>query len=96
MSEDEKAEELAQGQMIYFYRAKIGWRKKKGNGYINNYKDVEFISRAANLEIMNNDPEFIMQIMSQNGLTGSNISNFGVVKIYEVKELSRSFFYKEE
>ena len=35
-----------QGQMIYHYYAKIGWKKKRGNGYINSYKNVEFVSRA--------------------------------------------------
>jgi hypothetical protein len=91
MSEEEK-----KGQMIYHYHARIGWRKKKGNGYVNNYKDIEFVSRAADLEMMNNDPDFIMQIMSNQGLTGSSISNFGVTKIYKVEEVGRSFYYKED
>ena len=92
MSEEEKP----LGQRIFYYKARIGWRKKRGNGYTNNYKDIEFVSRAANLEMLNSNPEFLMQVMAQNGLTGSNITNFGVTKIYEVKEISRSFFYKEE
>lgn len=90
MSEEKK------GQMIYHYHAKIGWRKKKGKGYTNNYKDIEFVSRAASLEMMNSNPEFIMQIMSTHGLTGSSISNFGVMKIYKVEEIGRSFYYKED
>ncbi len=89
MSEDK-------GQMIYHYKARIGWRKNRGNSYTNHYKDVDFLSRAATLEMMNNDPQFIIEIMARNGLTGAKISNFGVVKIYEIKELGRSFHYKEE
>ena len=81
-------------QMIYFYEARIGWRKKKGNGYTNHYKDVEFVSRAATLEMMNTDPWFIAEIMASNGLTGSNISNFGVIKVYKVTELCDSLYYK--
>ena len=84
-----------EGQMIYYYEARIGWRKNRGNSYVNNYKDVGFVSRAVTLEMMNSDPEFILQIMAQNGLTNSKISNFGVIKIYSVKELSRSFAYKQ-
>lgn len=89
----EKKEE-GKGQMIYFYEARIGWRKKKGNGYTNHYKDVEFVTRAATLEMMNSDPFFIAEIMSSNGLTGSKISNFGVIKVYKVTELGDSMYYK--
>ncbi len=96
MEQEQQSQESPKGQMIYLYKAKIGWRKKRGNGYINNYKDIEFVSRASTLEMMNENPEFMIELMASHGLTGSSISNVGVVKIYEVKEISRSFYHKEE
>lgn len=92
----EDSQESKKGQMIYHYHARIGWRKKKGNGYTNHYQDVEFVSRAQNLEMMNKNPEFILQIMGAFGLTAKSISNVGVTKIYKAEELGRSFHYKEE
>lgn len=82
--------------MIYHYHGRISWQKRRGNGYINSYKDVEFISRAEGIEQMNKDVVFLMQIMSYNGLTSSKIVNFKVSEIYEQKALGRSFYYKEE
>ena len=90
MSEDKEY------QMIYHYYAKIGWKKKRGNGYINHYKKVEFISRADSLEQMNTSAEFIMQIMHSNGLTGSKISDFRVIEIIKRQEISNSFYYRKE
>ncbi len=75
---------------------KIGWKKKRGNGYINHYKKVEFISRADSLEQMNTSAEFIMQIMHSNGLTGSKISDFRVIEIIKRQEISNSFYYRKE
>ena len=90
MSEDN------QGRMIYHYYARIAWKKKRGNGYINNYKNVEFVSRADSIEEMNRSAEFIAQIMHHNGLTGSNIHDFKVLEIMDRQEISRSFYYKED
>lgn len=84
-----------QGQMIYQYHARISWQKRRGNGYVNHFKDVEFVSRAESKEQMNKDVVFLMQIMSYHGLTGSKIVNFKVTEVYNQKALSRSFFYKE-
>ncbi len=84
-----------ENQMIYLYSARIGWKKKRGGGYINNYKEVEFVSRAEDKDQMNSDPMFIMQIMSQNGLTGSAITAFRVIEILSQKEISESFYYKK-
>ena len=81
--------------MIYHYYAKIGWKKKRGNGYINSYKKVEFVSRAESLEQMNSCAEFIMQIMHSNGLTGSKIHDFRVMEIIKQEEISQSFYYKK-
>jgi len=80
--------------MIYHYYARIAWKKKRGNGYINNYKNVEFVSRADGLEHMNKSVEFIAQIMHYNGLTGSNIYDFKVIEILDRQEISKSFYYK--
>ena len=90
MSEENK------GQMIYHYYARITWKKKRGNGYINNYKNVEFVSRADGIEEMNRSAEFIAQIMHHNGLTGSKIYDFKVLEVMDRQEISRSFYYKED
>lgn len=84
------------GQMIYHYHARVAWKKKRGNGYVNNYKDMEFVSRAESMEHMNKDVGFLMQLMVHNGLTGSSIVDVRVTKIYDRKEISRSFYYKED
>ena len=84
------------GQMIYHYHARVAWKKKRGNGYINNYKDMEFVSRAESMEHMNKDVGFLMQLMVHNGLTGSSIVDVRIIEIYDRKEISRSFYYKED
>jgi len=91
----EQEQQPQEGQMIYHYYAKIGWKKKRGNGYINSYKKVEFVSRAESLEQMNSSAEFIMQIMHSNGLTGSKIHDFRVMEIIKQEEISESFYYKK-
>ena len=85
-----------EGQMIYDVGVRLAWKKKRGNGYINNYKNVEFVSRAESLEQMNSSAEFIMQIMHSNGLTGSKIYDFRVMEIIKREEISKSFYYKKE
>jgi hypothetical protein len=87
---------MSEKQMIYHYYGRIAWQKRRGNGHINVYKDVEFVSRAEDKEQMNKDAGFLMQIMSFHGLTGSKIVNFRVEKIYERKEMGRSFFYEKD
>lgn len=82
--------------MIYHYHARVAWKKKRGNGYINNYKDMEFVSRAESMEHMNKDVGFLMQLMVHNGLTGSSIVDVRVVEVYDRKEISKSFYYKQE
>ena len=84
------------GQMIYHYHARVAWKKKRCNGYINNYKDMEFLSRAESMEHMNKDVGFLMQLMVHNGLTGSSIVDVRVIEIYDRKEISKSFYYKQE
>ena len=82
--------------MIYHYHARVAWRKKRGNGYVNNYKDMEFVSRAESMEHMNKDVGFLMQLMVYNGLTGSSIVDVRITEIYKKKELGRSFYYTED
>ena len=89
MSEEKK------GQMIYHYYGRLSWKRKRGNGYINNYKDIEFVSRAESIEQMNSDVGFMMQIMVHQGLTANSISDVKIAEIYKKEEISRSFYYKE-
>lgn len=89
-------QEEQKGQMIYHYYGKLSWKKKRGNGYINNYKDIEFVSRAENIEQMNKDVGFMMQLMVHQGLTANSIVDVKIAEVYKREEISRSFYYKEE
>ena len=84
------------GQMIYHYYGRLSWKKKRGNGYINNYKDIEFVSRAESIEQMNSDVGFMMQLMVHQGLTANSISDVKIAEVYKREEISRSFYYKED
>ena len=55
MSEEQK------GQMIYHYYGRLSWKRKRGNGYINHRKDIEFVSRAESIEQMNSDVGYRFQ-----------------------------------
>ena len=84
------------GQMIYHYHGRIAWKRKRGNGYTNNYKDIEFVTRAETMEHMNKDVSFLMQLMVYHGLTAASIVDVRVIEIYKRKELGRSFYYTED
>ena len=75
--------EEKKGQMIYHYYGRLSWKKKRGNGYINNYKDIEFVSRAESIEQMNSDVGFMMQLMVHQGLTANSISDVKIAEIYK-------------
>lgn len=89
-------QEEQKGQMIYHYYGKLSWKKKRGNGYINNYKDIEFVSRAETIEQMNKDVGFMMQLMVHQGLTANSIVDVKIAEVYKREEISRSFYYKED
>ena len=88
--------EEKKGQMIYHYYGRLSWKRKRGNGYINNYKDIEFVSRAESIEQMNSDVGFMMQLMVHQGLTANSISDVKIAEVYKREEMSRSFYYKED
>jgi len=89
-------QEEQKGQMIYHYYGKLSWKRKRGNGYINNYKDIEFVSRAETIEQMNKDVGFMMQLMVHQGLTANSIVDVKIEEVYKREEISRSFYYKED
>ena len=89
-------QEEQKGQMIYHYYGKLSWKRKRGNGYINNYKDIEFVSRAETIEQMNKDVGFMMQLMVHQGLTANSIVDVKIAEVYKREEISRSFYYKED
>lgn len=100
-SEEEKGQELAQGQMIYDVGVRLAWKVKKGNGYINQYRGNEkipyyFTTRAKDIDAINRNPEMIAKMMALLKLTGKKIYDFHVKEEYFRKELSRSFAHKEE
>jgi hypothetical protein len=101
MSEEEKSEDLAQGQMIYDIGVRLAWKKKKGNGYTNMYlgtkdRPFQFVTRAKDIDTINRNPEMIAKMMSFVGATGKSIYDFYVKEEFYRKEISRSFAHKEE
>jgi hypothetical protein len=101
MSEEEKAQELAQGQMIYDIGVRLAWKKKKGNGYTNMYLGTEdrpfqFVTRAKSIDHINRNPEMIAKMMSFVGATGRSVYDFYVKQEFYRNEISRSFSHKEE
>ena len=101
MSEEEKAEDLAQGQMIYDIGVRLAWKKKKGNGYTNMYlgtkdRPFQFVTRAKDIDTINRNPEMIAKMMSFVGATGKSVYDFYVKEEFYRKEISRSFAHKEE
>jgi hypothetical protein len=88
--------EESKGQMIYHYYGRLSWKRKRGNGYINHRKDIEFVSRAESIEQMNKDVGFMMQLMVHHGLTANSITDIKIAEVYKREEISRSFYYKED
>ena len=84
-----------EGQMIYLVGLKLSWKVKRGNGYINNHRDMEIPTRTKSIEDINSSPEMIMNIMASLKLTGKKIFDFHVKEEYFRKELSKSFAHKE-
>jgi hypothetical protein len=84
-----------QGQMIYYVKLKVAYKVKRGNGYINNYRDISLPTRMKSIDDINRSPEMIMKIMASLGLTGKKISDFYVKEELYRKEISRSFTHKE-
>ena len=101
MSEEEKAAELADGQMIFDIGVRLAWKKKRGNGYINMYLGTEdrpfqFVTRAKDIDAINRNPEMMAKMMAYVGATGKANYDFYVQKEFYRKEISQSFAHKEE
>lgn len=101
MSEEEKAQELGQGQVIYDIGVRLAWKKKRGNGYTNMYLGTEdrpfqFVTRAKDIDAINRNPEMMAKMMSFVGTTGKSVYDFHIQKEFYRKEISRSFAHKEE
>jgi hypothetical protein len=84
------------GQMIYYVGVKIAYKVKKGNGYINHYRTMEFPTRMKTIDDMNRQPEMIMNLMAALKLTSKKIYDFHVYEELHRKELSESFTHKEK
>lgn len=85
-----------EGQMIYLVRMKVGYKVKRGNGYINTYRTMEIPTRMKTIDDINNSPEMIMKMMASLGLTGKKIYDFYVVEEQYRKEISKSFAHLEK
>lgn len=94
---DEKEKEVeSEGQMIYNVKVRVAYKVKKGNGYINHYREMHFPTRMKSIKDMNGSPAMIMKIMGYLGLTGKKISDFYVCEELHREEMSRSFSYLEK
>ena len=93
MAEEEKA---AEGQVIYLVKVKVAYKVKRGNGYINNYREMNFPTRVKSIQDMNGNPDMIMRLMGSLGLKGKKFYDFYVIEELYRKEISRSFAHKEE
>ncbi len=92
MTEEEK--EL--GQMIYYVGVKLAYKVKKGNGYINHYRTMDFPTRMENIDDMNSNPGMMLKLMGALKLTSKKIYDFHVYEELYRKELSRSFTHKQK
>lgn len=100
-SEEEKALELSNGQMIYDIGVRLAWKKKRGNGYTNVYlgtadRPFQFVTRAKSIDHINRSPEMIAKMMSYVGATGKAVYDFYVKEEFYRKEISKSFAHKED
>lgn len=100
-SEEEKALELSNGQMIYDIGVRLAWKKKRGNGYTNVYlgtadRPFQFVTRAKSIDHINRSPEMIAKMMSYVGATGKAVYDFHVKEEFYRKEISKSFAHKED
>lgn len=88
------------GQMIYLHKLQVFWHTKKGKNLIANTKGTEevpiqIVSRAKDILSMNKSTEILNSLRS--AIIGSKVvHNFRVIKIFESKPISRSFYHKEE
>ena len=92
------SEEMAN---IYQSKVRVGWRKKRGNGYFNVYRGtdsdpVTIVSRSGTADEMNKNPMLISQLMTTCGATGKSNYDFHVVEVFESVDLGKSFFYKKD
>jgi hypothetical protein len=95
-----KTEPNDPGQVIYMYSVQLTWKVTSGKSYTNHYKGLEnspykFVSRAKTIDDINRNPEIVMRIMMDNGLTGKKIKDFHINKCFDQKEVSRSFAFRE-
>lgn len=85
-----------EGQMIYLVEVKVAYKVKRGNGYINNYRTINFPTRMKNIDDMNRNPEMILKIMGSLSLTGKKIEDFHIKEELYRKEISKSFAHLEK
>jgi hypothetical protein len=90
-----KIKDQEEGQMIYLVEVKVAYKVKRGNGYINNYRTMNFPTRMKSIDDINRNPEMIMKLMASLKLTGKKIEDFHVKEELYRKEISKSFAHKE-
>ena len=94
MEQEQKPRE--EGQIIYLVKVKVAYKIKRGNGYINNYREMNFPTRVKSIQDMNGNPDMIMRLMGSLGLKGKKVYDFYVMEELYRKEISKSFAHKEE
>lgn len=99
-SSDSDTSSDSQGQMIFLHKMQVFWHTKKGKNLIANTKGTEdvpiqMVSRAKDILSMNKSAEIINSLKSA-VLGNKAVHNFRVIKIFESKPISRSFYHKEK
>jgi hypothetical protein len=88
------------GQVIYLHKVQVFWHTKLAKKLISHIKGTEespiqFVSRAKDTLAMNKS-EAVLSSLKDAVVGGKAVHNFRVIKIYESKPISRSFYHKEK
>ena len=95
MTDEELQNEMAS---IYLLSLRVGWKKKRGNGYYNMYRGtaddpLQVVSRSLDVKELNENPILMGQIMQSLGLTGKTNVDFHVIEVFDSVDLGKSFHY---
>lgn len=75
---------------IYYHLVQYKWSVKKGNAKHNTYKDDYAISKASDLEGLNQDHLNFSFAKARLGLNGKKIESIEIVKVYDTKTVGQS------
>ena len=97
---DSVMSEKYKGQIIYLHGVQVFWHTKLAKKLISHTKGtsespVLFVARAKDVLAMNKS-QLILNSLKDAVVGGKAVHNFRVVKIFDSKPISRSFYYLEK